>query len=550
MKDKSAWRKSNLNVANSSEATKDESRHRHTLPRSTHSYADDNDRKGLISSLGERPPTDKLTLYICQPNASLNNTSRSTLDSVSPCTRSSQQSLDQAVSNKVEIDQDNIETPPATRRIFTPTPVDKREPVQPNPCRRFMGRSSRDSLVSPDEPEASTILGDGQFDRFSATRRTRRYKRNTENAEVTSPELVAEKEIIKPNVFNVETSSPVSKDSVMDRETRLQAWKERLKTQNDPSGDLKTRRNRHQTNINQEDIKKALNLAIPTSPISIANMDVPVTDEKRTNSTSSTYINSETSNKIDISNRKTKEHDNDEGFEETQSLMSESPSQGASSGGNYETDMVDTTHVVVADFNKSKPKRVSSLELKNVSTSDISKPNRSTAKGATTNQITNQKSIRNFDRNSSLRQTTQEISKNKSVIPRRSGSLRKTGSQSSVNNKKSNVQRSGSRNSIVSSRSSLNSATSSSTVKRIPLKTNSPSTISKPAQKAPNNKLLNVNVKSSNSTKRSLVSNNALTTQKPPRPSLSSFMKPTTSSATKSTVIPSRMQTSNFRSKH
>lgn len=527
MKDKSAWRKSNLNVANSSEATKDDSsRHRHTLPRSAaQTYADDsNDRKGLISSLGERPPTDKLTLYICQP---------STPDSVSPCTRSSQQSLDQGVSNKVEIDQDNIETPPATRRIFTPSPVDKREPVQPNPCRRFLGRSSKDSLASPDEPEPSTVLGDGQFDRFSAARRTRRYKRNTDNTEVTSPELVAEKEIIKPNIFNVESSSPVSTDSVTERETRLQAWKDRLKTQSEQNVEQKNRRSRHQTNINQDDIKKALALTTPSSAISIANM----ADRRPT-----TYINPEATSKIEITNRKTKEHDNDEGFEETQSLMSESPSQGASSGGNYEADMVDATHVVVA----SKPKR---LEIKDTTTNEITKPSRPNSKGATSNQMIN-RSNRNFERNSALRQTTQEISKNKSVIPRRSGSLRKTGSQSSVTNKKNNVQRSGSRNSIVSSRSSLNSATSSSTVKRIPLKTNSAGANVKPAQKTPNNKFINSNIKSGSTSKRAAAPSNATTTQKPPRPSLSSFMKPTTSSATKSTVIPSRMQNSNFRSKN
>lgn len=527
MKDKSAWRKSNLNVANSSEATKDESRHRHTLPRSTPSYTTDDDgRKTLISSLGERPPTDKLTLYICQPTTS---SSRNTLDSISPLAQSSQQSLGEAVSNKVEIDQDNIETPPATRRVFTPTPVDKREPIQPNPCRRFMGRATRDS---PDEPEPSTVLGDGQFDRFSAARRTRRYKRNTETAEVTSPELVAEKEIIKPmmNQFSVETSSPVV--NVDGAETRLQAWKERLnKTQVD---EVKNKRSRHQTSVvNQEDVKQALGLVVTSSaPISIASMDVA-------GGGSRSYLNAETTT---TGNRKTKEHDNDEGFEETQSLMSESPSQGASSGGNYEADLVDAAHV----YNKTKPK------AKNAnSSSEISK----TVKTKSVATAAKPNNNRNFERNNILRQTTQEISnKNKSVIPRRSGSLRKTGSQANVgNNKKNNVQRSGSRNSIVSSRSSLNSATSSSTVKRLPIKANTAVNSNKTAQKTiiPNNKIVNSNnVKSSMNTKRAAALTNVSTaTQKPPRPSLSSFMKPTTASATKSTVLPSRMQTSSFRSK-
>lgn len=46
--------------------------------------------------------------------------------------RESQISIDSEISNnKVEIDQDNIETPPASRKIFIPTPVDKREPAAP-----------------------------------------------------------------------------------------------------------------------------------------------------------------------------------------------------------------------------------------------------------------------------------------------------------------------------------------------------------------------------------------------------------------------------------
>lgn len=88
IKDKSAWRKSTLNVANSTEATKeDDYRGRHTLPRthkkdnSLHSIDEDKvtDRKGLISMLGERPPTDKLTLYIRKPNETVNGEKKSNL---------------------------------------------------------------------------------------------------------------------------------------------------------------------------------------------------------------------------------------------------------------------------------------------------------------------------------------------------------------------------------------------------------------------------------------------------------------------------------------
>lgn len=464
--------------------------------------------------------------------------------------RSPIQTTDQSISNKVEIDQDNIETPPATRRVFTPTPVDKREPVQPSPCRRLMGRSSRDSLASPDEPEPNLSLGDGQFDRFSAARRTRRYKRNTENNEVASPpELVAETQVLKPNVFKLETSTPVNIDS-LDRETRLQAWKERLKSQNDSTSDYKSinRRSRHLTGVNQEDVKKALSINID----SLENQD-------KKKSVSTTYISPdncrlESTSKIDIPNRKTREHDNDEGFEETQSLMSESPSQGASSGGNYENDLVDSSHVVT-DYSKSKPMRTSSVEMKptlNSSNTSMTKSNLNSKPVPKTNpasrvQLLNQKLNRNFDRSSTLRQTTQEASK-KSVIPRRSGSLRKTDSQNSMNNKRS-VQRSNSRNSIVSSRSSLNSATSTSTVKRNPLKTSNLNTPNnRIAQRTPNTKTLGSIAKSNVAMKRAPSSGGTIAVQKPPRPT-SSFMKPTTSSATKTAVIPSRIHSANFRSK-
>ncbi|RZC39639.1 FH2 and/or Drf FH3 domain containing protein, partial [Asbolus verrucosus] len=405
IKDKSAWRKSTLNVANSTEETKDEtSRHRHILPQPNDTISDNNDRKTLISSLGERSPTDKLTLYIIKPND----------PPKSRKLRDSPPSEDQMISNKVEIDQDNIETPPATRKIFIPTPTEKREPIQPSPCRRLMGRP-RENLASPDEPEANTILGDGQFDRFSAARRTRRYKRNTESNEVASPQE------------NETVESPSNED----RETRLKAWQEKLKSEQEVRANQ--RRHRHQSSINQDEVKIALQL--------------------------------NESSKIDIPTRKIKEHDNDEGFEESQSLMSESPSQGASSGGNYETDMVET---VLSDYGKSKPMRASSLESKGTvdSTTSSETPITTNRKAAT--KAETPKYGRGLDRMSATRRTMQEPPK-KSVIPRRAGSLRKTESQSSVGSK-NNVQRSGSRNSIVSSKSSLNSAASTSTVKRVPLK--------------------------------------------------------------------------------
>lgn len=98
-------------------------------------------------------------------------------------------------------------------------------------------------------------------------------------------------------------------------------------------------RNRNHTEIKPEDVKKAFQIS---------------QDRDSKNRAFNTAGAKPQSNRIDIPLRRQKEHDNDEGFEETQSLMSESPSQGASSGGNYETDITDSTQIVIEDFKKEK----------------------------------------------------------------------------------------------------------------------------------------------------------------------------------------------------
>ncbi|KAJ8985106.1 hypothetical protein NQ317_019792 [Molorchus minor] len=534
VKDKSAWRKSTLNVANSTEETKeDDYMGCHTLPhthqseKSLHSIQEDKgiDRKGLISSLGIRPATDKLTLYIRKPD--------------SP--QDSQQSIDSVSSNKMEIDQDNIETPPATRKIFMPTPVDKREPLAPSLCSRRLGRLNRETALSPEDPEPTVTLGDGQFDRYSATRRTRRYKRSQENSEVVSPpsETPAETLIVK-SPTKVEMSQPVSVETEDEKEARLKAWQDKLKEQCAQEGGKSVRRYRNQTGINPSHLELALQL------------------KNNGTNVSTTYITPEKtkvqSNKIDIPSRKTKEHDNDEGFEETQSLMSESPSQGASSGGNYEADMVDSTsQIVVADFSKSKPIRALSLESKGTidpaTSSEAPVPNprstRSTPKSSKTPSLSAPKTGRILERTTSLRKPSQDNSATKkSVIPRRSDSLRKSDSKTSITSNKSNgIQKSNSKNSIMSSRSSLNSATSTSTVKKLPLRPNTTSNLSRPVQRTPSNAANKTSLRRTPSTSSSI-------TNKPPRPQAMSFMKPTTSSSTRSTNGTGTARSLSLRSKH
>lgn len=187
--------------------------------------------------------------------------------------------------------------------------MDKREPTPPAQCKRMLARPVREPLPSPDDTESpGGVLGDGQFDRFSSTRRTRRFKRQQEVNGDASPELVAEKEIIRPRELQIQASYPVAAEGAVtptvEKESRLKQWQDRLKVGNRADIPPTKTRTRNQTGIHQDDVRNALRLAKPVTDVGKGE------------------------NRI-----KTKEHnDNDEGFEETQSLMSESPSQAASSG--------------------------------------------------------------------------------------------------------------------------------------------------------------------------------------------------------------------------
>lgn len=80
------------------------------------------------------------------------------------------------ISDKIEIDSDNIETPPATRRVFSPPKEVK--PVEKEPCKRERCSNSIQGREATKPGNSYGDLGSGNFDRFSAARRTRRYKKN------------------------------------------------------------------------------------------------------------------------------------------------------------------------------------------------------------------------------------------------------------------------------------------------------------------------------------------------------------------------------------
>lgn len=402
--------------------------------------------------------------------------------------------------DRVEIDSDNIETPPVQRKMFNPPP--EREP-----CRKFQpsltSRSNINGKSAVDMKDlCQEILGDGQFDRFSAARRTRRYKKTTDSSspeddkKSDSPtELVAETQVIRPSKLEVQASYPVETpqevakpidETVKDeKENRLKRWQDRLKSQSidrTPTKETKTHpylRMRRQTSINQEDVQKAIReLKSPTEP--------PTGVWSRSAYRKSMNSKPEKAPTIErtISPRIPKvksEHElNDEGFEETQSLNSESASQGASSGCNVECD----SPIPKATKSSDVPKKISTKETKTPPRTPID-PKRS--------------------------------------LTKRASSLR--------------VERSTSRASLRSSRSSLNSSASVATVKRAPpapVKP-APKPVPKPVTRMP--------------ASRSSSSGSSVGATRPPIRNVnrtSGFMRPTQASKGRGNITPTPQQA--FRS--
>ena len=102
---------------------------------------------------------DELTIYLRQP------TTAPQTASVRRFTKLGKKSGDEdRVSDKIEIDSDNIETPPATRRLFSPPREVK--PVEKEPCKRercsnlIQGRETKIGTTKPGSTTAD--LGSGK----------------------------------------------------------------------------------------------------------------------------------------------------------------------------------------------------------------------------------------------------------------------------------------------------------------------------------------------------------------------------------------------------
>lgn len=167
---------------------------------------------------------------------------------------------------------------------------------------------------------------------------------------------------------------------------------------------------------------------------------------------------------------------NDEGFEETQSLVSETLSQETSSG-NYETDTHDSTRCSPAELSYGGEQRRRSIT---VTMDDDDVDSRSKRRSLSVDKLSKPASGKVFGKKEAARNASEKSS----FLPRaasmkRESTLRKTESLKKTSNvaqslsgipgtpSKNEVQRSGSRSSLRSSRSSLNSATSVNTVRNL-----------------------------------------------------------------------------------
>lgn len=180
-KDKSAWRKSSLNVPNSMEETDPRYSRRirsrlsteNMLGSSTLQAIREEERKknNKIPEIINTEPQDELTIYLRQPVTVSQGPVKRRLSQIGKKNHD-----EDTISDKIEIDSDNIETPPATRRVFSPPKEVK--PVEKEPCKRERCSNSIQGREAVKPGNSYGDLGSGNFDRFSAARRTRRYKKN------------------------------------------------------------------------------------------------------------------------------------------------------------------------------------------------------------------------------------------------------------------------------------------------------------------------------------------------------------------------------------
>lgn len=363
-------------------------------------------------------------------------------------------------SNKIEIDSDNIETPPVVRKNLINTD-DKSNSIgsakklqAPRPLhQRTIDESLANDAACDQKANEIETLGDGHFDRHSSARRTRRYRRPTdhssgnEDRNDSSPETVPSNPIF-PNLYT-NLDHDINKDTSPDRGDPDTISKSK-------SMDILSRigrQGRNMSSINQEAVREAIRkLKSPTeTPERIWSppREIVVTPKDR-------CIASKALNHAEL---------NDEGFEETQScqsLVSDGKDSTSSCNDAVEHSQSHTSAISPTQASKSKSAVKSLMERNRQS-------------------LERSRSLRAASTTSSSMSTSIPHSRS-SIIPKRTNSLRRSIDTGTMSSNKQDVERSGSRTSLRSSRSSLNSSASINTVRNMGLKSTgmgaqSPSTV-------------------------------------------------------------------------
>lgn len=362
-------------------------------------------------------------------------------DNVANNNKSHSISLDDKVemtTNKIEIDSDNIETPPVIRKNM-PVNDDKaslslsiKKLQAPRPLHQ---RTIDESLYKDNEngKNDTETLGDGYFDRHSSARRTRRYRRPTDHSNDseertdTTPESISPTNQIYSRSNSVHSKEDIAPDRIGDPLSKSKSM------------DILSRIGKHGRNmssINQEAVREA-----------IRKLKSPTETPERIWSPPREIVKDRALAKV------TSHELNDEGFEETQSLVSDGKDSTSSCN-----DQADSQQVLVAT--SSSPNQVPK--------------SRSSMKSLL------ERNRQSLDRSRSLRVSpsittvTPQQSRN-SIIPKRTNSLRRNIDAVTNSGNKQDVEKSGSRTSLRSSRSSLNSSASINTVRNMALKTSVPS---------------------------------------------------------------------------
>lgn len=516
-KDKSAWRKSNLNVPNSSEETEYNNRVSRSKIREPaaissslnaplQSIIEEDRRKNQHSD--RQQTNDPLKSYtrraseaqeyepVYQKHDSKSHvgiTSDQHSIYIRPSTSSPKsptnkhysnlhvepQKDDESVSyNRIEIDSDNIETPPATRRnIVTDNKVSSRKLQTPRPLHRRTLEDSLDETVKPktdiqtptgslEKSNESYPLGDGQFDRYSSARRTRRYRRPTDHSSGneertdTSPDAPSPSDTIYPMIKSVSNSgiidSNTSSESNDTKTIQSPIANSVCETNKDSVNEIKSANlilsrvgkvGRNISSINQEAVREA-----------IRNLKSPTETPERIWSPPREIVTKDKILPVKVANHEL----NDEGFEETQSLVSDTPSHGKESTSSC-NDQIDQK----AEVRSNVLRMTSTDSTATAASAELpSSKRRIVPKSSVQNLL--ERNRQSLERSRSLRasNTTPSI---RNVIPKRTNSLRK--SESNNLQHKRDVERSSSRTSLRSSRSSLNSSASTNTVRNMALKT-------------------------------------------------------------------------------